>query len=402
MIGRHLERYNVIPSLDIIEEEIRRHYGYGLLRDEHAEELLEFLAECRSYSPAPQGFLWALDLTKETIRKHEVANSLAQAMARLNRGKIDEAIEIARHIVPSNLNTEMTSLRAISKDQRWEQYQATKKNPTYEPIGFPTYDARTGGFDRQEYLLLAALQGVGKSYLGTKMVTNYFRRGSHGLIISTEMSKRVYLNRIEGLCMGVNDKKIRMGNLGAVGEASYRRYLGDLANGSSAGDIHIVDGFAGKTLDQVGDVLHRIEDSTQKKIEIVLIDPFQHLYPACVNYDWQSLSTLSHHIKRFTTDENLLGVGTHQLNTPAGKTPTGRSENLRGAGAILDSPDVYWRINEPDKGLWSIEILKVREDEKDWSFLLHYDFSRGFIGESMEREPEVQAKPRTQRKKASP
>lgn len=225
----------------------------------------------------------------------------------------------------------------------WEEYLAIESAPeTYRGtlLGFPTLDERTNGVNGGELIIIAGMEGTGKSALMMNMGINawlgknsyenpgYSPSGHNVLYFSLEMPRSnrgqftsgAYLNkRILSCVSELEFEKIRTGKL----EDDEKERLGKVCSWikeySQQHKFYIVDIPRGATMADIETKYLEITDEI--KIDLVIIDYIGIMAGAeSDENDWQQQGNIAAEMHEFARIYNVPVMTAVQLNRPPGGT----------------------------------------------------------------------------------
>lgn len=217
-------------------------------------------------------------------------NKMTSELARLGRDtRMIRDIDLV-----ANAEERLESLR-----ERIAQ-RATGKTMLGIPSGYPTIDRAMGGWQKGDYIVIAAESGQGKSYFAMDMAVNAWAEGYRVMYFSLELSREQIGYRFDTIMSGRTGEGITNTNLTHALDITYDRYktwLGEITH-----DKHPFIVVSNEDLE--GDVnqdtiLAKIE---QWKPDLVVLD-YLSLFDdsSGVTGETEKLKNLSKSIKRIAT-----------------------------------------------------------------------------------------------------
>lgn len=112
-------------------------------------------------------------------------------------------------------------------DQRWKDFVKRRddKGGTGVPTGFNWTDNVLGGWQPEDFVLMIAKTGVGKTWWALICAIAAQLHGIRVLVVSREMSNKKLALRYDSLIARLSYKTFKQGKLGKLGEKHYREQL---------------------------------------------------------------------------------------------------------------------------------------------------------------------------------
>lgn len=132
----------------------------------------------------------------------------------------DDTVQAQQHINRAlvRLGQEVSPLQdenAVEGPQeRYNRYRQARRTPgklTGVATGFPTIDFKTGGFQKQQFVLMGGQPKQGKSFMLMVSAIAAHDAGKKVLFLSFEMSKDEQLARYDAMTCGINVTKLLLG-----------------------------------------------------------------------------------------------------------------------------------------------------------------------------------------------
>lgn len=235
--------------------------------------------------------------------------------------------------------------------------------------GFRDLDLLTGGWQREELIILAARPGMGKTALALNLVASAVKRGFTTIVFSLEMTKTQLMMRLLSAETRINSTKIRTGRLT---ESERDRLM--------AG-IHAVSGFPGKfCIDDKSEILISEMRARCRKfkrehgsLDLIVIDYLQLIGRSSQNKfenREREISEISRSLKGLAKELEVPVVSLAQLNrgpdSRVDKRP--RMSDLRESGAMEQDADLvlfiyrdeYYNPGSEDAGKAELIVGKNR------------------------------------------
>ena len=229
---------------------------------------------------------------------------------------------------------------------------------------FKTLDEATQGFHNGEFVLIAARQGVGKTWLSNIMAHENLKEGLRVLYFTKEMPSRQVARRFDALAFSLPYPDLRRGSLETHVQMRWEKNSLQLPLGGSL----II---AGEESGGVSQVAAKIE---RHKPHIVYIDGMYLMEDdQRAKESWQRIGNISRDLKRLAKRVNLPIIATVQLNRSADNTK-GDAANIAMGDIAKDADVILGLFQDEDQRVakrMTLRVLKQREGDRpeiecDW------------------------------------
>jgi replicative DNA helicase len=159
------------------------------------------------------------------VEQAAVRRRLLNAASQIAQLAYHEAEEIDQTVDQAEQALFSVSQRRITRDlapiqdvirryyDRIEYLYAHQGEPLGVPTGFVDIDRLLGGFQRSDFIIVAARPSVGKTSLCLSMARNAARFGQHVAIFSLEMSSEQIVQRLVSAETAIDAQRLRLGDL---------------------------------------------------------------------------------------------------------------------------------------------------------------------------------------------
>src|SRR5437588_5511382 len=278
---------------------------------------------------------------------------------------------------------------------------------TFEATGFRWLDALTSGFQKQDFVVIAARPSMGKTSLALTLAQHAAIEHKAVVgIFSLEMSAEALAMRMLCSEASVDAQKFRSGYLSNEEWARLGKALGKLADAR----IFIDDTAAISVLEMRAKA--RRLATEQKQLDMIVVDYMQLMSGSTRRFEsrQQEVSQISRELKALAKELNVPMVALSQLS----RAPENRTDHrpqladLRESGAIEQDADVvafiyreeaYNRTDE-NKNIAELIVAKQRNGPTDTVYLAFLNQFAKFT--DLEREALGQYLSRFDRSKGSP
>lgn len=245
------------------------------------------------------------------------------------------------------------------------------------PLGFDSYDARTGGLKPGELIGVGARQGEGKSWLLIKAAVSALRAGKCVVIDSLEMTKEQMMYRIY--------------NMLAL-EGGYTLKNTDIMSGVNfdLGDLRRFMANIKAHFEATGAALHITASSNvtpltvaaqieRRNPDLVLIDYLQIMRTDGMK-DWASVGANIEALKALALDAKIAMMVASQMNREAGVTKPGMppgTEAFALSDVIGNTVDTAITMSRGSARTNVIRVPKNRHGAPDFRFYTEFDPTHG-------------------------
>ncbi len=246
------------------------------------------------------------------------------------------------------------------------------------PMGFESYDYKTGGAQPGEFHIVAARVAEGKSWLLMQWARTALFLGKKVQFNTLEMSRSQVAYRMHSL-MSLETGQQLFSNLELQQGRNFdrKRYLKFLRTLRSEikGALHVTDGSRGRVSPLT--IAAQIERNSP---DIVFID-YITLMEGAVGGDWKSIGALSGAIKGLAQQYQLPIVAAAQLNRQAiGKEPAG-TETIAQADAIGQDADSVITVKKMSESVLLLKQAKNRHGPSNYKWFVEFRPGEGVMKE---------------------
>ncbi len=256
---------------------------------------------------------------------------------------------------------------SIERVDAYEEMNKNYGNITGIPSGFPDLDYLTAGFQKADFILLAARPSMGKTSLALNLLDNIGESGNASAIFSLEQPKEQLYDRLLSSRSRVNLQRFRTGRF----QSDDWMRISDIAGGMIDLPIWIDDspGLHYSEIKRRARYLKRKQD-----IKAFFIDYLQLCYGDGAIESNEFITSISRAFKELAKELNVPVIALSQLNRSLEKRSNDKRRpllsDLRGSGSLEQDADVVMFLyrdevynddeNNPNKGIAELNISKQR------------------------------------------
>lgn len=309
-VRRHYRRYGTIPVFDTVENELD-------ISLPEAEEV-------------PEYYLKRVHDRHLYARIRGQYSDLQESLRVFDMDRTREVIgDMSRSTRILHSATDIRSLGEASASVMGE-YDYAHANPGISgvPVGWPRYDAMTGGYQPGDLITYVARPEMGKTYTVLSHVAAAYATGHSVLVVTMEMTIEQITRRLLGIMAGIDPTFIRKGTLSTYVKRRLDAYVDQIA---SADRLKLFSGGMKKRALDVDTLIQEFRP------DIVFIDGLYLMWPESKRNMNKSerVSEVLDEVKQITIARNIPVVATTQFNRVAGsKGKEGSLENIAYSDAI--------------------------------------------------------------------
>jgi len=311
-----------------------------------------FLAELESGVPTAANVEYYGHLVEEAATKRK----LISAGGRITALGFDEstpastALDTAEGVIFNIAEGRITQDFVLLKDvlkNTWDQIEAIHKDQSTiigVPSGFNDLDAKTGGFQKSDLIIVAARPGIGK----TSMVLNVAQHASIQYkipvaIFSLEMSEQQLVTRL--LCSEASVDSYRL-RTGLLKDAEWPR-IAQAMGALSEAQIYIDDSPSVSVM-EMRTKARRLKAANN--LGLIIVDYLQLMQGRSSENRVQEVSDISRSLKSLARELQIPVIACSQLSREPEKRPDHRPQlsDLRESGCLTGDTPVYL----PDLGIY--------------------------------------------------
>ena len=283
-------------------------------------EILKKAREIQDYIYASGTEIESAELKKESIKK----------LTDISINKTNTEHEEMKNVI-------MESMKSI------EDRYIKRDDNTYK-TGFWDLDKITDGLHEQEFTIIAARPGCGKTAFALNMAENISEKGVQTYFVSLEMSDKQLGNRLISSRSGIDSHKLRCGWLE---DEDFKKIM---EVNSELSDLKMIIDTTSKTIQDIE--LRAIELKETKNIGLIIVDYLQLLKSKeKFNIREQEVADISRKLKLLSRDLNIPVIGLCQLNRETEKRKKPVLADLRESGSLEQDADnvIFLYIAEEEK-----------------------------------------------------
>ncbi len=286
--------------------------------------------------------------TRREIEKKakEILKNIQDVSSDEDPGEIKKAcIETMSKIKTLNINAKQEEMSDVIVEavKVIEKKVNEKENNKYE-TGFYKLDMITDGLHEQEFTIVAARPGVGKTCFALNIAENISRKGIYTYLVSLEMSKEQIGNRMIASNSMIDSHKLRKGWLD---EKDWEKIA---LSATELSELKILLDSESKTIQEIETKAMELKE--RKNMGLMIIDYLQLLKSKeKFNIREQEVADISRRLKLLSRDLNIPVIALCQLNRETEKRKRPALSDLRESGSLEQDADnvIFLHVDEEEK-----------------------------------------------------
>ncbi len=294
----------------------------------------------------------------QIVKNKSILRKLIRAGNEIIMNGYDEATETTELLEKSEkslfgvtqtfIQNKLVPIRDIL-NARYEEFAAIHADPELVDrhtisTGYPSFDAKLGGFKRGDLIILAARPSMGKTAMALNFAQNVAKKWRNVAMFSLEMSKEQITDRLIAAAMAVDSWKLQKWKLS---EDEFSK-MGDALESLSRSKIYLDDSPAGEWLLSIKSKARRLK--MESGLDLIIIDYLQLMSSGNSMNRVQEVSDISRGLKSLARELDVPIVALSQLSRAVEARPDKRPvmSDLRESGSIEQDADIIAMIYRDD------------------------------------------------------
>ena len=369
VIGIHRTIFKLIQELDKEEKpiEILSVKEKAKSKNLNEKEIFNYLINITSNLITSSTFEFYLKKLKNySVRRKIVKKSreLMQSMYEFNSEEEAEeikknAIDTITDIKISNLDTTSDDMKAVMTETFGDiENKYINRNDNKYKTGFFELDKVTDGLHEQEFTIIAARPGLGKTSIALNIAENISKKGVITYFCSLEMSKKQLGNRLISSRTNIDSHRVRSGWLEDIDFQKIGIAMSELS------ELKLLIDTQSKTVQDIEIKAYELKE--KQNIGLIIIDYLQLLKSKNkFNIREQEVAEISRKLKLLSRDLNIPVIALCQLNRESLKRTRPTNADLRESGSLEQDADniifIYADDEEREKKVVETEIIVSKQ-----------------------------------------
>ena len=338
-LNEYVTEYNALPTFDMINSATRSDLKHpGPLQESHYDWLMnEF----------------------ETFAKHKALEAaILKSADLLEKGEYGTCEELVKKAVQIGLQKDLGTDYFANPRARLE---AIKDKNGQISTGWGSLDKKLfGGFNRGELNIFAGGSGSGKSLFLANLGVNFCLAGLNVLYLTFELSENLVSMRIDSMTTGVPTRDI----FKTIDDIEMKVRI----IGKKSGAFQVKYMPTGKNANDVRSYLKEYEIKTGRKVDVLLIDYLDLMYPIAAKISAENLFVkdkyVSEELRNLAMELNTIFVTASQLNRSSVEEIEFDHSHISGGISKINTADNLFGIFTSramrERGRYQLQLMKTR------------------------------------------
>jgi archaellum biogenesis ATPase FlaH len=337
-INNYVEKYMVLPSVEIVNAECSR--------------------ELKPITLPQENYEWLMDEFERFSRHKALERAIIQSADLLEKGDYGPVEKLVKDAIQISLNKDMGT--DYFEDPR-ARLEALKNSNGQISTGWPSIDKKLyGGFNRGELNIFCAGSGGGKSLFLANLGVNWALQGLNVLYLTFELAENLVSMRLDSMMTGIGTREIFKN----IDDVELRVKLLE----KKAGSIQIKYMPSGKNCNDIRAYLKEYQVKKGLKPDVILIDYLDLMMPLSVKVSPSDLFVkdkyVSEEIRNLAMETKAICVTASQLNRSAVEEIEFDHSHISGGLSKIMTADnvigIFTSRAMKERGRYQIQFMKTR------------------------------------------
>ncbi len=309
---------------------------------------------------AEQHNKWYLSTIEKFCRKRALEIVMMRGFEAMETGKdydLERAVKDAQSI------SLVKDLGTSYFENPFERLQRLKDRTNLVPTGWGEFDAKLyGGLAKDSLTIFAGKSGEGKSLILQNLALNWAAMGKNVVYVSLELSEDLISLRLDAMTTGTGTTEVNKDIKAA------HQYVRSFAKKNQVGDLRVKRMKSGTTTNDIRAYLKEYEIQTGKKLDAVIVDYLDLMYPNNAKIDVSNMFTkdkyVSEELRDLGLEWDMPVVTASQFNRGAVETEEFDHSHIAGGISKINTADNLVYINAPksmkERGEYEVIFGKTR------------------------------------------
>jgi replicative DNA helicase len=384
-IKSHYDKYKVIPSDEILLEDIHKNLPKGQLLSEYEDDIDQInnidtsVCENREF---------VLDLVEDFARKQAISQAIKESVVLLKENRIPEIEEKVRQAMLVSRDVNIGQLYFDDLDNRFHRLFDNKQKKKYKTVFNTFNEFLDGGLNSKELAMVIAPPGVGKSLYLVNQGAVALKENKKVLYISLEMAEDKIAQRFDSILTLVPNHKLK-------DKATYpllKERLGMVQKKFDGAQLIIKEFPVGQlNVNQIRALLVQLKLHHDFVPEILIVDYLELLRPnRQIDAEYMAQERIAQELRGLAMEHNLLIWTATQTNRTGKKVATITDAELGDSYGKIRPADWAISLNqseeEYEKGRMRIYVVKARDSKQHYRISASVNYTNLTMEESTEAE----------------
>lgn len=384
-VKSHYDKYKVIPSDDILLEDINKNLPKGQLLSEYEDDIQQINNIDPSVSENRE---FVLDLVEDFARKQAISQAIKDSVVLLKENRISEIEEKVRQAMLVSREVDVGQLYFQDVDNRFHRLFDNKQKKKYKTVFNTFNDFLDGGLNSKELAIVIAPPGVGKSLYLVNQGAVALKENKKVLYISLEMAEDKIAQRFDSILTLVPNHKLK-------DKATYpllKERLSIVQKKFDGAQLIIKEFPVGQlNVNQIRALLVQLKLHHDFVPEILIVDYLELLRPnRQIDAEYMAQERIAQELRGLAMEHNILVWTATQTNRTGKKVATITDAELGDSYGKIRPADWAISLNqteeEYEKGRMRVYVVKARDAKQHYRISASVNYTNLTMEEVSEAE----------------
>jgi replicative DNA helicase len=384
-VKSHYDKYKVIPSDDILLEDINKNLPKGQLLSEYEDDIQQINNIDPSVSENRE---FVLDLVEDFARKQAISQAIKESVVLLKENRISEIEEKVRQAMLVSREVNVGQLYFQDVDNRFHRLFDNKQKKKYKTVFNTFNDFLDGGLNSKELAIVIAPPGVGKSLYLVNQGAVALKENKKVLYISLEMAEDKIAQRFDSILTLVPNHKLK-------DKATYpllKERLNMVQKKFDGAQLIIKEFPVGQlNVNQIRALLVQLKLHHDFVPEILIVDYLELLRPnRQIDAEYMAQERIAQELRGLAMEHNILVWTATQTNRTGKKVATITDAELGDSYGKIRPADWAISLNqteeEYEKGRMRVYVVKARDAKQHYRISASVNYTNLTMEEVSEAE----------------
>lgn len=373
-VKSYYEKYKIIPSDDILLEDIKKTITKGQLFSDYEEDVAQINSIDKSVVDNRE---FVLDLVEDFARKQAISQAIKDSVVLLKENRISEIEEIVRKAMLVTREVHVGQLYFDDLENRYHRTFDNKQKKKYKTV-FNTFNGfLDGGLNGKELAMVIAPPGVGKSLYLVNQGATALKENKKVLYISLEMSEDKIAQRFDSILTLVPNHRLKdKSNFSLL-----RDRLTQVQKKFDTAQLIIKEFPVGQlNVNQIRALLVQLKLHHEFTPDILIVDYLELLRPNReIDTEYMAQERIAQELRGLAMEHNILVWTATQTNRSGKKVGTITDTELGDSYGKIRPCDWAISLNqteeEYEKGRMRVYVVKSRDAKQHYRISVSVDYT---------------------------
>lgn len=384
-IRNYYDKYKVVPSDEIILEDIKKDLPAGQDFSDYEDDLLQINKINPDFQENRE---FVLDLVEDFARKQALSQAIKDSVVLLKENRIGEIEELVRKAMLVTRDVNVGQVYFDDLDNRFHRLFDDKVKKKYKTVYTTFNDFLDGGLNSKELAMVIAPPGVGKSLYLVNQGVVALKENKKVLYISLEMAEDKIAQRFDSILTLIPNVRLKDKNTYPV----LKDRLSTVKKKFTDARLIIKEFPVGQlNVNQIRALLVQLRLHHEFVPDVIIVDYLELLRPnRTIEAEYQAQERIAQELRGLAMEQNVLVWTATQTNRSGKKVPIITDAELGDSYGKIRPADWAISLNqsqeEYDKGRMRVFVVKARDSKQHYTITCGVDYNTLVMSEMSEGE----------------